>query len=54
MAKKLTARPRIEISAELDRHTLEALRLEIERLAGRYGIDIAEIRIEKRKKADSA
>jgi len=54
MANPSTNELRVELSAELDRHALEALRLEIERLARRYGIEIAEIRVDKRREARSA
>ncbi len=37
----------IEITGISDRHSAEALYLEIRRLARRYGIDIKDIRIEK-------
>ncbi len=48
MAKDSTGgAPRVEISGDLDRHAAEALRLEIRRMARRYGIDIKEIRIER-------
>jgi hypothetical protein len=35
-----------EVSGELDRQTAEALRLEILRLAQRYGVDVSEFRVE--------
>lgn len=38
---------RLEITGDLDRQALEALHLEIRRLAKRYGIDITRIQIEK-------
>ena len=38
---------RLEITAELDRQATEALCLEIRRLAGRYGVEIREFRVEK-------
>ena len=38
---------RIEISAKLGRHGAEALRLEAQRLARRYGIEISDIRVER-------
>lgn len=38
---------RIKIKGDMDRHTVEALRLEIRRLAKRYGVEITEFRIEK-------
>ena len=38
---------RIEVTADLDGHAVEALYLEIRRLAKRYGVDIKEFRIEK-------
>lgn len=38
---------RIEIRGDLDRHAVEALYLEIRRLARRYGFDISEFRVEK-------
>ncbi len=48
MAKVSTGgAPCVEISGDLDRHAAEALRLEIRRMARRYGIDIKEIRIER-------
>lgn len=37
---------RIEITGDLDRHAVEALRLEICRLAKRCGVEIKEFRIE--------
>jgi hypothetical protein len=36
----------IEISGDLDEHTVEAIRLEINRLAKRYGVTIREVRYE--------
>jgi hypothetical protein len=36
----------IEITGELGSHAVEALRLEIQRLARHCGLDVAEIRIE--------
>jgi hypothetical protein len=36
----------IEITGDLGSHAVEALRLEIQRLARRCGLDVAEIRIE--------
>ncbi len=38
---------RLEIIGTLDRHAVEALRLEIRRLSKRYGVDIKEFRIER-------
>ena len=38
---------RFEISGEMDRATVEALQLEIRRLAKGYGFDIEELRIEE-------
>lgn len=38
---------RIEIAGDLDRHAVEALQLEIRRLAKRYGVEIKGLRIEK-------
>lgn len=38
---------RLEITGDFDRQALEALQLEIRRLAKRYGIDITKIEIEK-------
>jgi hypothetical protein len=37
---------RLEITAELDRQALEALRLELSRLARRHGTDVGRVRIE--------
>ena len=37
---------RIEISGDLGRHAVEALQLEIRRLAKRHGVEITELRIE--------
>lgn len=37
---------RIEISGDLGRHAVEALQLEIRRLAKRHGVEISELRIE--------
>jgi hypothetical protein len=36
----------IEISGDLDEHTVEAIRLEINQLAKRYGVKIKEVRPE--------
>ena len=36
----------IEISGDLGRHVVEALQLEIRRLARRHGVEITELRIE--------
>lgn len=38
---------RIEVTAELDPHAAELLRLEIGRLARRHGVEIKAFRIEK-------
>ncbi len=45
---------RIEITGTLDRHAVEALRVEIRRLSKRYGVDIKEFRIERVEADDSA
>jgi hypothetical protein len=34
---------RVEITAEVDRHTAEALRLEVHRLARRHGLQIEDV-----------
>ena len=49
MSRKGSAAPghRIEISGDLDRQAVEALHLELRRLARRYGIEIAEVRIRR-------
>ena len=39
--------PRVTISGYMDRHTAEALRLELRRLAKRHGIDIKDVRVER-------
>ena len=36
---------RIEITGEMDRHAVEALKLEVQQLAKRYGIDVRDFRI---------
>ncbi len=41
---------RIEISGTLDRHEVEALQLELRRLAKRYGVEIKGLRVERREK----
>jgi hypothetical protein len=38
---------RIEITGELDRGAVEALCLEVRRLARRHGVDVTAVRIEK-------
>jgi hypothetical protein len=45
---------RIEITGRLDRHAVEAMRLEIRRVASRYGIDLTEFRIERQDFRSSA
>ena len=40
-------RSRIEITGTLDAHALEALQLEIRRLAKQYGVVVSALRIEK-------
>jgi hypothetical protein len=45
---------RIEISGDLGRHAVEALKLEIRRLARRHGVQIAELRIETVDDEDEA
>lgn len=45
---------RLEITGDLDRHTAEALRLEIRHLAKRYGVDINAFRIEAVQEESSA
>ncbi len=45
---------RIEIIGTLDRHAVEAIRLEIRRLAKRYGVEIKGLRVERLKKGSSA
>lgn len=39
----------IEITGDLGSHAVEALRLEIQRLARRCGLDVTEIRIETKR-----
>ncbi len=34
---------RIEISGRLDRHAIEAIRLEVRRLARQYGVEVKEV-----------
>jgi hypothetical protein len=34
---------RVEVTAEVDRHTAEALRLEVHRLARRHGLTIEDV-----------
>jgi hypothetical protein len=41
---------RIEISGTLDRHAVEALQLELRRLAKRRGVEIKGLRVERREK----
>lgn len=41
---------RIEIAGGLDRHAAEGLKLEIERLARRHGVEIGDLRITKAPK----
>jgi hypothetical protein len=41
---------RIEISGTLDRHAVEALQLELRRLAKRFGVEIKELRVERPEK----
>lgn len=38
---------RIEVTGEFDRHGLEALRLELQDIAKRYGVKISQVRVEK-------
>lgn len=38
---------RLEITGEMDRHTVEAFSLEVRRLARRHGLDVKRFRIEK-------
>jgi hypothetical protein len=38
---------RIEIGGDLDRHAAEALRLEVERLARKTGVNVGKVRIEQ-------
>ncbi len=38
---------RFQISGDLNRHALEALHLELRRLAARHGVEVAEFRVEK-------
>ncbi|MBI4610124.1 MAG: hypothetical protein HY726_14080 [Candidatus Rokubacteria bacterium] len=45
---------RLEISGDLDRHAAEAIRLEIRRLAKRYGVDIHALRVEAAEEDSSA
>jgi len=45
---------RIEITGTLDRHAVEALQLEVRRLAKRYGVEIKGLRVERREKGSSA
>ncbi len=45
---------RIEIIGTLDRHAVEALRLEIRRVSEGYGVDIKEFRIERLEEDPSA
>ena len=44
----------IEITGTLDRHAVEALQLEVRRLAKRYGVEIKGLRVERREKGSSA
>lgn len=45
--KSAAAVQEIEITGDLDGHATEALRLELRRLAERYGAEIKEFRIEE-------
>jgi len=45
---------RIEITGNLDRHAVEALQLELRRLAKRTGVDIQELRVERVEAESSA
>lgn len=45
---------RIEITGSLDRHAVEALQLELRRLAKRTGVDIQVLRIERVEAESSA
>ena len=38
---------RFEVTGDLDRHAVEALQLELRRLAKRHGVEIKVLRIEK-------
>jgi hypothetical protein len=40
----------VEAAGELDAHSLEALRLEVRRLARKHGVDVPEVRVEKLEK----
>jgi hypothetical protein len=44
---------RIEISGILDRHGVEALQLELQRLAKRFGVEIKGLRVERLEKGPS-
>jgi hypothetical protein len=44
---------RIEITGTLDRHALEALQLEIRRLAKLHGIEITGLQVERKEKGSS-
>ncbi len=44
--KKAVREDRYEIVGDGDAHAMEALRLEISRLAGRYGVKVRELRVE--------
>ena len=45
---------RFQISGDLDRPALEALHLELRRLAARHGVEVAEFRVEQAEDAASA
>jgi hypothetical protein len=45
--KTREATRRLEVTGTLDRRAAEALYLEMRRLARRYGVDVAEFRIER-------
>jgi hypothetical protein len=47
MSRRPTQHTRqLEITSSADRHTLEALQLEIRRLAREFGFEVTEVRIE--------
>jgi hypothetical protein len=52
VGKKKAARPlrRFEIAGHLDAHAVEALQLEIRRLALRYGVEITMFRVAPRER----